>query len=91
MIMIDIVNEINIKMNSLKLEKEALKKEYEIKAQKIDEEIIRYASCINVLEDVVSSIVCPNCGCSGAVRYTDAAGDVDTKKCTLCGGRGVKH
>lgn len=78
------------KMQTLKLRRDCLVQEHEIKLAEIDKEIENERQAIERINEAIAPLLCPGCGGKGTERYCDAAGDMDDRPCPHCKGTGVK-
>lgn len=86
----DVVAAVTAKVQILNQRKERLTKEYERQCAEIDEELEALQAALDTVNAAIKDVICPHCDGAGEQRYTDAAGDVDTRKCRSCGGTGIR-
>ena len=87
----DLIGALNKKRHALIARRLKLTEDYERSAHEIDVEIDNIDKAIDTLNEALKDYVCPACGGTGEESYTDAAGGRDYRKCSRCGGTGVKR
>lgn len=70
--------------------KRSIMKDAEEQCKELDIEIQNIDKAVSVINEVISPYICPVCNGTGQVRKCDAAGQMESVKCTYCKGTGIK-
>ena len=86
----DLVSElVRRKQHYISLKRDIIKNAAE-QCKELDIEIQNIDKAASVILDVISHFICPRCKGTGEVRKCDAAGQMESVKCTYCKGTGIK-
>ena len=84
------ISKLHIRWSNLQAKKVEIIREYEARIAEVDKEIAEETRTLERINEILSPYLCDKCDGSGEMRYTDAAGSRDSKKCDLCHGSGMK-
>lgn len=77
-------------MRALYQRKNSLTEDYQKAVSEIDAEIVKLQASVDLVNEVVTPLLCKSCRGTGEESYADAAGSRDTRECRYCGGTGIK-
>ena len=86
---IDIISNLTARKGRLIRQKVQLEEKFHKEVSEINSEIIKIDQALSICNEVLKSCACQYCGGTGEERYTDAAGDTDTRPCSCCLGTGI--
>lgn len=87
---IDVFGALARKKKWLIAEKDAIDAEYARKIADIQSQIAEIETAEATIHEAVRDFLCPKCSGTGERRKTDAAGQMETVKCEVCHGTGVR-
>ncbi len=88
--MIDLVSElVRRKEHYISLKKDIMRNAEE-QCKEINIEIQNIDKAVSLINDAITPFICPRCKGTGEVRKCDAAGQMESVKCTYCKGTGIK-